>query len=82
MLSVKSLISSARRSGTVRWTPSRVDDILGDWMRNVITLLTQVEALKAERNVVSKEMGKLKDAAEREQKIAHPRSRRSNRHAG
>lgn len=32
-------------------------------------LLTQVEALKAERNVVSKEIGKLKDAAEREQKI-------------
>jgi seryl-tRNA synthetase len=33
-------------------------------------LLTQVEALKAERNAVSKEIGKLKDAAEREQKIA------------
>src|SRR5215470_13279854 len=34
------------------------------------TLLTQVEQLKAERNTVSKEIGKLKDAAEREQKIA------------
>jgi seryl-tRNA synthetase len=33
-------------------------------------LLTQVEALKAERNVVSKEIGKMKDAAEREKKIA------------
>ncbi len=33
-------------------------------------LLTQVEALKAERNTVSKEIGKLKDKAEREQKIA------------
>jgi seryl-tRNA synthetase len=33
-------------------------------------LLTQVEALKAERNAVSKEIGRSKDAAEREQKIA------------
>ena len=33
-------------------------------------LLTQVESLKAERNAVSKEIGKLKDAAEREKKIA------------
>jgi seryl-tRNA synthetase len=48
---------------------SPVDDILRlDEKRR--TLLTQVEALKAERNVVSKEIGKLKDAAEREQKIA------------
>jgi seryl-tRNA synthetase len=34
------------------------------------SLLTHVEALKAERNAVSKEIGKMKDAAEREQKIA------------
>jgi len=34
------------------------------------SLLTQVEALKAERNAVSKEIGRLKDAAEREKKIA------------
>jgi seryl-tRNA synthetase len=34
------------------------------------SLLTQVEALKAERNVVSKEIGKSKDTAEREKKIA------------
>ena len=33
-------------------------------------LLTDVEKLKAERNTVSKEIGKMKDAAEREQKIA------------
>jgi len=47
---------------------SSVDDILRlDEKRRA--LLTQVEALKAERNVVSKEIGKLKDAAEREQKI-------------
>ncbi|NPV87451.1 MAG: serine--tRNA ligase [Anaerolineae bacterium] len=32
-------------------------------------LLTRVEALKAERNAVSKEIGKLKDAALRQQKI-------------
>ncbi|MFT3893529.1 MAG: serine--tRNA ligase [Anaerolineales bacterium] len=34
------------------------------------TLLQQVEQLKAERNVVSKEISKMKDPAEREQKIA------------
>src|SRR5512144_1234921 len=34
------------------------------------SLLTQVEALKAERNAVSKEIGKMKDHAEREKKIA------------
>lgn len=46
-----------------------VDDILRlDEKRR--TLLTQVEALKAERNIVSKEIGKMKDASEREQKIA------------
>ncbi|HUE99667.1 MAG TPA: serine--tRNA ligase [Anaerolineales bacterium] len=48
---------------------SPVEDILRlDERRR--TLLTHVEALKAERNAVSKEIGKLKDAAEREQKIA------------
>jgi len=47
---------------------SPVDDILrlDEKRRN---LLTQVEALKAERNAVSKEIGKMKDAAERETKI-------------
>ncbi len=45
-----------------------VDDILRlDEKRRV--LLTQVEALKAERNIVSREISKLKDAPEREQKI-------------
>jgi seryl-tRNA synthetase len=48
---------------------SPVDDILQlDEKRR--SLLTQVEALKAERNAVSKEIGKMKDAAEREKKIA------------
>ena len=37
------------------------------------TLLTQVEQLKAERNTVSKEIGKMKDASEREKKIASMR---------
>src|SRR5215208_2866615 len=47
---------------------SPVDDILRlDEKRR--SLLTQVEALKAERNVVSKEIGKMKDAAERQAKI-------------
>src|SRR4030095_15942893 len=48
---------------------SPIDDILRlDEKRR--SLLTQVEALKAERNAVSKEIGKLKDATEREKKIA------------
>ncbi|HET9912500.1 MAG TPA: serine--tRNA ligase [Anaerolineales bacterium] len=47
---------------------SPVDDILRlDEKRR--SLLTQVEALKAERNAVSKEIGKMKDPAEREKKI-------------
>ncbi len=46
-----------------------VDDILRlDEKRR--SLLTQVEALKAERNAVSKEIGRMKDPAEREKKIA------------
>jgi len=48
---------------------SPVDDILRlDGERR--QLLTEVEQLKAERNVVSKEISKMKDAGEREQKIA------------
>ena len=48
---------------------SPVDDILRlDEKRR--SLLTQVETLKAERNVVSKEIGKMKDPAEREKKIS------------
>ncbi|HKY54972.1 MAG TPA: serine--tRNA ligase [Anaerolineales bacterium] len=48
---------------------SSVDDILRlDEKRR--QLLTEVEKLKAERNAVSKEIGKMKDAAEREKKIA------------
>jgi seryl-tRNA synthetase len=48
---------------------SPVDDILTfDEKRR--SLLAEVEKLKAERNTVSKEISKLKDAAEREKKIA------------
>ena len=48
---------------------SSIDDILRlDGQRR--DLLTEVEQLKAERNKVSKEIGKMKDAGEREQKIA------------
>jgi seryl-tRNA synthetase len=38
------------------------------------TLLQEVEALKATRNTVSKEIGKMKDAAERDAKIAEMRA--------
>jgi seryl-tRNA synthetase len=48
---------------------SPVDEILRlDEKRR--SLLTQVESLKAERNAVSKEIGKMKEPAEREKKIA------------
>jgi seryl-tRNA synthetase len=48
---------------------SPVDDILRlDEKRR--TLLMQVETLKAERNVVSKEISKMKEPAEREKKIS------------
>jgi len=48
---------------------SPVDEILKlDEMRR--SLLTRVETLKAERNAVSKEIGKMKDPSEREKKIA------------
>ena len=51
---------------------SPVDDILRlDEKRRL--LLTEVEKLKAERNTVSKEIGKMKDAAEREKKIVSMR---------
>ncbi len=48
--------------------PAPVDEILTlDAKRREI--IAEVEALKAERNAVSKEIGKLKDAAERQAKI-------------
>jgi seryl-tRNA synthetase len=51
---------------------SPVDDILRlDEKRRL--LLTEVEKLKAERNTVSKEIGKMKDATEREKKIVSMR---------
>jgi seryl-tRNA synthetase len=52
--------------------PAIVDQIL-DLDQRRRDLLNQVEALKATRNAVSKEIGKMKDAAEREAKIAEMR---------
>ena len=53
--------------------PVIVDQILGlDARRR--ELLTQVENLKATRNAVSKEIGKMRDAATREAKIAEMRA--------
>lgn len=52
--------------------PAAIDTILADderWR----ALLREVEALKATRNAVSKEIGKMKDAAERNTKIAEMR---------
>src|SRR5262245_553130 len=53
--------------------PAIVDQILGlDTRRR--ELLTQVENLKATRNAVSKEIGKMQDAAARDAKIAEMRA--------
>ena len=63
------LVRTALKNRQMDAYASPVDDILRlDEKRR--SLLTQVEALKAERNSVSKEIGKMKDAAEREKKIA------------
>src|SRR5689334_15034126 len=53
--------------------PAIVDQILELDLRRR-ELLNQVEALKATRNAVSKDIGKMKDAAEREAKIAGMRA--------
>ena len=61
------LVRTALRNRQMEVSP--VDDILRqDEKRR--SLLTQVERLKAERNAVSKEIGKMKEPAEREKKIA------------
>src|SRR4029078_6047100 len=61
------LVRTALKNRQMEASP--VDDSLSlDEKRR--SLLTQVESLKAERNAVSKEIGKLKDATEREKKIA------------
>ena len=53
--------------------PALVDQVLAlDEQRR--TLLREVEALKATRNTVSKEISKMRDAAEREAKIAEMRA--------
>ncbi len=52
--------------------PAAIDAVLAyDEQRR--SLLKEVEALKATRNAVSKEIGKMKDAAERDAKIAEMR---------
>jgi len=62
-----------RRAMALRHTEAPVDDILelDDRRRS---LLAQVEKLKAQRNAVSKEIGKMKEATGREEKIAEMRA--------
>jgi seryl-tRNA synthetase len=61
------LVRTALRNRQMNSSP--IDNILRlDEKRR--SFLTQVETLKAERNTVSKAIGTMKDAAEREQKIA------------
>jgi len=62
-----------KKAMALRHTEAPIDDILAlDVQRR--SLLTQVEQLKAQRNAVSKEIGKMKDAAAREAKIAEMRA--------
>ncbi len=49
-------------------TTEAVDDVLARDSRRR-ALLTEVESLKAQRNAVSKEIGRMKDASQRQQKI-------------
>ncbi|HSL43086.1 MAG TPA: serine--tRNA ligase [Anaerolineales bacterium] len=61
------LVRTALKNRQMEASP--IDEILSlDEQRR--SLLTQVEALKAERNLVSKEIGKMKDATERQAKIS------------
>lgn len=64
------LVRTALKNRQMDFSP--VDDVLRlDEKRRI--LLTQVEALKAERNTVSKEIGKMKDAAERALRVSSMR---------
>jgi len=69
---IRSQPDSVKQAARNRQDPAlaaSVDEVLAlDERRR--ELLKQVETLKAERNVVSKEIGKMKDAAAREAKIA------------
>ncbi len=62
-----------RRAMALRRTEAPVDDILELDVRRR-SLLSEVEKLKAQRNAVSKEIGKMKEAAGREEKIAEMRA--------
>ncbi len=62
-----------RRAMALRHIEAPVDDILAADARRR-SLLAEVEKLKAQRNAVSKEIGKMKDTAGRETKIAEMRA--------
>ncbi len=62
-----------RRAMALRHVDAPIDEILAADARRR-SLLAEVEKLKAQRNAVSKEIGKMKDAAGRENKIAEMRA--------
>jgi len=62
-----------RRAMALRHTEAPIDDVLALDVRRR-SLLAQVEKLKAQRNAVSKEIGKMKEATGREEKIAEMRA--------
>ena len=62
-----------RRAMALRHVDAPIDDILAlDARRRA--LLSEVEKLKAQRNAVSKEIGRMKDAVTREAKILEMRA--------
>jgi seryl-tRNA synthetase len=65
--------NDVRRAMVLRHTDAPIDDVLALDVRRR-SLLSEVEKLKAQRNAVSKEIGKMKDAAVREAKIAEMRA--------
>jgi seryl-tRNA synthetase len=65
--------NDVRRAMVLRHTDAPIDDVLAlDVKRR--SLLSEVEKLRAQRNAVSKEIGKMKGIAGREEKIAEMRA--------
>jgi len=62
-----------RRAMALRHVEAPIDDILALDVRRR-SLLAEVEKLKAQRNAVSKEIGRMKDASARQAKIAEMRT--------
>jgi seryl-tRNA synthetase len=75
---IRDNVDRVKRDVLLRNTTAPIDRVLElDDQRK--SLLTEVEALRAERNAVSKQIGQMNDEAEREAKIAGMRKWRPHR---